>query len=468
MADDEDRPTDSSESGSDGPADGGPSPDDSATETRSDTGSDSDDQSTVEFIKEVLVPRTTPTQQEVDPDTPFDRARLLAENEAVVVAGIAIALLFFPIFLVDGLGVVADLIDISVGGYEGLATLVLVFGIAVVGFNLLLGYVELLSFGHAAFFGSAAYAAALLASSIEITVPGIEMTFTTPGIGSPIAMVLFGALVATLLAVPIGFLSIRRSGVYFAVLTLTFGQMLYFFALAPGAWLTAGDNGFGSGSTSFDVQPLLGTFDLGAHSPIPLATWEYLFVALITVVAVAIAYRIINSPYGLIFKALGQNEQRVKFVGLNVFRYKLMAFVISGVYAGVGGTLFAIHEAYIHPNTALYWITSGDFVIMNILGGVGTLAGPLFGAFLFEYISNVLSGVTLPLIGPIGSLWRLILGGAFVLIVWLFPDGLWGGIRAGLVRIVRAIERAAYDDAGENATVAGETDVEDPSKGGDD
>jgi branched-chain amino acid transport system permease protein len=443
-----------------------PTDDDGSGDRNPDSEADSTG-SVVDLVKEVAVPRSSADQRDFEPETPIDRARQLADNEAVVVAGIGVALFFLPIFLIDGLGVLADLIGISIGGYEGLATLVLAFGIAVVGFNLLLGYVELLSFGHAAFFGSAAYASAILASSIEITVPGIGLTFTTPGIGSPILMVLFGAIVATLLAWPIGFLSIRRSGVYFAVLTLTFGQMLYFFALAPGSWLTAGDNGFGSGSTAFEVQPLLGAIELGTHSPIPAATWMYLFTAVITLLTIAGAYRIINSPYGLIFKALGQNEQRVEFVGLNVFRYKLMAFIISGTYAGVGGTVFALHESYIHPSTALYWITSGDFVIMNVLGGVGTLAGPLIGALLFEYISNVISGISLPVIGSIGSLWRLILGAAFVLIVWVFPDGLWGGIRGGLTRLVHVVERTLYEGGGESTAVS-DADVEDPSKGGDD
>jgi len=407
---------------------------------------------------------------------PIDKIRQHKDDERVVVAGIGIALLFLPLFLVEVLGVVAELIDISIAGYEGLASLVLIFGIAVVGYNILLGYVGLLSFGHAAFFGVAAYAAALLGSEAEILIPGIEATVTMPGIGSPILMVIFGGIMATLLAWPIGFFSIRRSGVYFAVLTLTFGQMLYFFALAPGSWLTNGDNGFGTSDTRFEVEPLLGTFNLELPSFLPAANWIYVFVAIFTLLAIAVAYRIINSPYGLVFEALGENEQRVEFVGFNVFRYKLMAFVISGAFAGVAGALFAIHEAYIHPSTTLYWITSGDFVIMNVVGGVGTLVGPLFGALVFEYISNVVSGISLPLIGSIGSLWRLVLGATFVIIVWLFPDGLWAGIRAGLIRFVHFVERTAFDASGTPASEdvnmdepgpGADVDVDDPSPGAD-
>jgi hypothetical protein len=119
-----------------------------------------------------------------------------------------------------------------------------------------------------------------------------------------------------------------------------------------------------------------------------------------------------------------------------------MAFIISGAFAGLGGALFVMHEQYIHPNTALYWIQSGDFVIMTVLGGTGSLIAPVFGAFIFEYISNVISGLTLPVIGQIGSLWRLILGAAFVLIVWTFPRGVYGALvdlKNLLVQFVRVL-----------------------------
>jgi branched-chain amino acid transport system permease protein len=353
----------------------------------------------------------------------MERLTAVKNHEFAVVVASAVFLVFFPFLLVDGLGFVADTIGYSVGGYEGLASLVLIYGIIVVGFNLLLGYTELLSFGHAAFFGTAAYTAGLVSSTAEVSPPFTEASVAMPGIQSPILMLLAGTLIAMLLAWPIGFLSIRRSGVYFAVLTLTFGQMLYFFALGPGAGITDGDNGFGD----VNVGPLFGSLELGAELPF-VTTVEYVFVAVLFLLAVAVANRIVNSPYGLIFKALGENEQRVEFVGLNVFRYKLMAFIVSGAFAGLGGALFVMHEQYIHPNTALYWIQSGDFVIMTVLGGTGSLIAPVFGAFIFEYISNVISGLTLPVIGQIGSLWRLILGAAFVVIVWTAPRGVYGAL----------------------------------------
>ena len=343
----------------------------------------------------------------------------MQESNTMSLVGFTAMLLVFPLLLVNGLGIVGDIVDLRIGGYVGLPDLVLIFGIAVIGFNLLLGYTELLSFGHAAFFGSAAYAAAIFSGVFS----------------SPLAMVAVGTLVAIVISWPIGYVSIRRSGVYFAVLTLTFGQMLYFYALGPGSWLTNGDNGY----SDIEIANLLTVFELDeAVVGIDLLeayTWQYVFVAACAIFALWFGYRIINSPYGLIFKALGENEERVSFVGLDVFRYKHMAFIISAGYAGAAGALFVIHETYIHPTTGLFWITSGDFVIMTVLGGTGSLIGPVFGALIFEYVANVISGVSLPVIGSIGSLWRIVLGAVFVAVVWLFPQGVWGAVWGGVKRL---------------------------------
>jgi len=350
------------------------------------------------------------------------RQERLTENDTVLIVANAIALLSLPIVLVEGLQIVGEVIGIAVGGYVGLPSLILIYGIVVIGYNLLLGYTGLLSFGHAAFFGTGAYVAGI----------------TSQTIGSPVVMLLVGTAVATLIAWPIGWVSIRRTGVYFAVITLTFGQMLYFWALGPGAWLTNGDDGF----SSVETGAILGTFEFDAAvmRGVPILesyTWEYIFVAALAILALWTANRILKSPYGLIFDALGQNQQRVSFVGLDVSRYKLMAFIISAVFAGAGGALFIMHESYLHPNTAYFWIQSGDFVIMTVLGGAGSLVGPIFGAFIFEYVANVISGVSLPVIGAIGSLWRIVLGGVFVVIIWAFPKGIYPGIRSVLLRIKR-------------------------------
>ena len=290
-------------------------------------------------------------------------------------------------------------------GYTQLATLMLIWGIFAIGFDILLGYTGLLSFGHAAFWGGAAYAAGIFSAEVS---------------GQPLLVIVAGTTFAVLLAWVLGFISLRRGGIYFAILTLTFGQMMFYLAASPLAFLTNGENGF----TSVEVEPLLGVIELHSSISGPLAVlvdnWLYLFVGAVTVLAIAAANRILNSPYGVVFRAIRENERRAEFVGLNVWRYKLMAFIISAAFAGVAGSLFAIEGRYV-PLESLYWIESGDIVIMTVLGGVGSLYGPLFGAGLFLYIENIVSGMP-----NLGAFWLLILGVVFVVVVSLFPRGIWG------------------------------------------
>lgn len=343
-----------------------------------------------------------------------DRWDEIKQRESFVAIGALIAVALTPWIMVRA-PITSDIIQ----GYSALPPLIMIYGIVVLGFNLLLGYLKLVSFGHAAFFGGAAYAAGILSNL---------------SYGSPILMVVVGVVAATLLAWVIGFLSIRRGGVYFAVLTLTFGQMMYFWSQGPGAWLTNGSDGY----TAVQTEPLLGMIDI--HGEIAFfGSILYLFIGGLTVLTVIVTYRILNSPYGLILKAIGQNEQRVNFVGLNVWRYKLMAFILSGAFAGLGGALFTIHESYV-PLGSLYWVQSGDFVIMTALGGAGTVVGPVLGAAVFAWTEFVLSGFPL-----LGNFWLLILGLIFATVVWLFSDGLWGLITSIGKRI-----RAAVESGGEN------------------
>jgi len=384
-----------------------------------------------------------------------DRLVAAKDGERFVAVAAFVGVFAMPFFLIDVLGVFDTLIGLSLGGFVGLPTLILSFGIVAVGYNLLLGYTGLLSFGHAALFGSAAYAAGIFSNNV---------------VASPLLAVVAGIVVATLLSWPIGFLSIRRSGVYFAVLTLTFGQMLYFYAFGPGSWLTNGDDGY----TPFDVAggpDLLGFLAMDASittlfrdiTGLTLTltdgldmTVGYVLAALVGVLAIVVAHRIIKSPYGLILKAIGQNEQRVAFVGLNVFRYKLMAFILSGGFAGAGGALYALSKAglTVHPDATLYWVVSGDFVIITAVGGVGSLAGPLIGAVVFEYIRLVVQGITVP--GTefqIGSLWRLLLGVVFVVVVTLFPDGIYGGLSSLGDRLVERFGAATDADTDDRRPV---------------
>jgi branched-chain amino acid transport system permease protein len=327
-------------------------------------------------------------------------------NEVRVVAGAAVLLALFP-FVFARMPVVSDLLQ----GYQSLATLILIWGIFALGFDLLLGYTGLLSFGHAAFWGGAAYAAGIFSQNVS---------------GSPVLMVAAGTAFAVLLAWALGFLSLRRGGIYFAILTLAFAQMLFYMSSSPLAFLTGGENGF----TGVETGELFGMFPLEGELPLVLetllGTWLYLFVAVITLLCVALAYRILNSPYGMVFRAIRENEQRAEFVGLNVWRYRLMSFILSGLFAGIAGSLFTIHGSYV-PLSSFYWTTSGEVVIMTVLGGTGSLFGPVVGAGVYLYVENIVSGGhPVEFIAPF---WHLILGLVFVIVIWTFPRGIWGFFR---------------------------------------
>jgi branched-chain amino acid transport system permease protein len=321
-------------------------------------------------------------------------------NELRVMAAAAVVLGLFP-YVFSRMPVVSGVIQ----GYQGLATLILIWGIFALGFDLLLGYTGLLSFGHAAFWGSAAYTAGVFSQHVS---------------GSPILMVLAGTTFAVLLAWLLGFLSLRRGGIYFAILTLAFAQMMFYLSSSPLAFITGGENGL----TGIETGEFLGIIALESELPsvlgLLLGTWMYAFVAAFTLFCLALGYRILNSPYGMVFRAIRENEQRAEFVGLNVWRYKLMSFILSGLFAGIAGSLYTIDGSYV-PLSSLYWTESGEVVIMTVLGGTGSLFGPIVGAGIYLYVENIVSGFE-----TIGPFWHLILGVVFVVTIWVFPRGVWG------------------------------------------
>ena len=149
----------------------------------------------------------------------------------------------------------------------------------------------------------------------------------------------------------------------------------------------------------------------------------YVLVGLMTVLAVVVGNRVLNSPYGIVLRAVRENEQRAEFVGLNVWRYKLMAFIISGAFAGVAGSLYVIQRSFVPIENTLNWTVSGEIVIMTVLGGVGSLFGPLLGAGLYMYVANIVSGMP-----TIGDFWHMILGLVFIAVVVLAPNGIWGRV----------------------------------------
>jgi branched-chain amino acid transport system permease protein len=270
-----------------------------------------------------------------------------------------------------------------------LATEMLIFAIFALGFDILFGYTGLLSFGHAIFFGLGAYAT------------GIVLVRVIPSLFVALAV---GIALSLVISYVVAFLSIQKRGIYFVMITLAFCQMFYFIGFK---WtsLTGGDNGLhGVPRTSF------GPVDL--NSEITL----YFYVLILFLLSVFIAYRIVNSPFGRVLKALKDNEDRARSVGYDTTTFKTAAFVISALFGSLAGGLYAVHSNFV-PIDTLSINTSGDVVIMALLGGIGTLYGPVLGAMLVVYLKNLLSNW-------LGN-WHLVLGGIFILSVLTVRQGIF-------------------------------------------
>jgi branched-chain amino acid transport system permease protein len=261
-------------------------------------------------------------------------------------------------------------------------------------FNLLLGYAGLLSFGHAAFLGSAAYAAGVV----------------TRDLGLPTELgLLAGTATATLLGFVFGALAIRRSGIYFAMITLGFAQLVYFLAVQL-RW-TGGEDGF----QGIPRGRLLGLVDLDRSYAM------YYFTYAIFLAGFWLIHRTIDSPFGHVLRAIRENEPRAVSLGYDVARYKLLAFVISAGLSGLAGALRALVNQFAAlPD--LHWHTSGAVVLMTLLGGLGTVMGPSVGALLVATLENYLASL--------GSWVTVITGTVFVLAVLLFRRGIVGEVRA--------------------------------------
>lgn len=242
-----------------------------------------------------------------------------------------------------------------------------IFGLLVLSLNLLIGTSGLVSFGHAAFFGSGAYAFGLLMQSGGWSVP---------------AAILASLAGSALLALVIGALCVRLSEIYFAFLTLAF-QMLIHSMIISWVSLTGGDQGLMGGVPK---PPFLG---------IELARPQHLalFAAACLAVSAVLLRQVIRSPFGAALRMLRDNPQRAAFLGLSVFRYRLGAFVIAGTFAGLSGVLMSLYVSGAFP-TFLYWTTSGEALFMIMLGGIGTFLGPLVGAAAFLFISDRITGFT--------------------------------------------------------------------------
>ena len=273
----------------------------------------------------------------------------------------------------------------------------LCFAIFAVAFNLLLGFTGLLSFGHAAYLGAAAYFTGWL----------VKQAGFSPELG-----VLAGALGAGAIGLVVGLIAIRRQGIYFAMITLALAQMVFFFCLQ--AKFTGGEDGI----QSVPRGRLFGLFDLGN----PYAMYAVVWV--IFLVGFAIVYRAVHSPFGQVLKAIRENEARATSLGYDTDRFKHLAFVLSATLAGLAGATKSI-VFQLASLTDVHWSMSGEVVLMTLLGGMGTVFGPVVGATVIVTLQNELAD-------KVGSLVTVIMGAIFVICVLAFRRGVVGEIAAWL------------------------------------
>ncbi|EYD71382.1 branched-chain amino acid ABC transporter permease [Limimaricola hongkongensis] len=347
-------------------------------------------------------------------------------------------------------------------GYPDLMQRFVIFGIFAIGFNILFGLTGYLSFGHAAFLGIGSYSAVWMFKLLSMNV---------------IPAIILSIVMAGLFALVIGFVSLRRSGIYFSILTLAFAQMSYNLAYSVLTPVTNGETGLqltlsdprildGASTGGLPVTSLFGA-EMRDTTTLFVGPWSwdfsvgYYFSAALMLVAFYLSVRIFRSPFGMMLRAVKSNQQRMNYTGLNTRPYTLAAFVISGMYAGLAGGLLAAMDPLAGADR-MQWTASGEVVLMTILGGAGTLIGPVLGAGFIKYFENIFSkindgilhqwfafmpdgleNVMVAVIHPfIGKGWHLTLGIMFMLVVIFLPGGLVEGAqRTG--RLFRRRDRNA-------------------------
>lgn len=361
---------------------------------------------------------------------------IMSRNDLLLFLGFAIVVLAMPIWLMP-----------FGAAYPDLLQRFMIFGIFAVGFNILFGLTGYLSFGHAAFFGVGSYAAVWSFKLLSL---------------DAIPAMIFAMVVSGVFALAIGFVSLRRSGIYFSILTLAFAQMSYNLAYSVLTPITNGETGLqltisdpryldaaiGSVTAGQPVPTLLGQ-SLGGFA-------GFYFCAGFLILSFFLAQRITNSPFGMMLKGIKSNQTRMNYTGFNTKPYTLAAFVISGMYAGLAGALLAVTDPLAGAER-MQWTASGEVVLMTILGGAGTLVGPVIGAWLIKYFENIFSAINETILARfwdflpdgvdhafvlisskfVGEGWFLTLGLVFVLIVVFLPGGIMEGVR----RIAHAVRR---------------------------
>ena len=373
-------------------------------------------------------------------------------NDRILMLVVTLAVLLAP-FLLQPFAEGTALAQFN-AGYPDLLQRIVIFSIFAIGFNILFGLTGYLSFGHAAFLGVGSYSAVWMFKLLSMNViPGILL-----------AMVMSG-----LLALLIGWISLRRSGIYFSILTLAFAQMSYNLAYSVLTQFTNGETGLqirlsdprvldgaATGGTlpSPNILPpsLVNGFEMRDTYQLQLGDWLFQFntgyylAAIVMILAFYLSLRIFRSPFGLMLRAVKTNQTRLNYTGVNTRPYTLAAFVISGMYAGLAGGLLASMDPLAGAER-MQWTVGGEVVLMTILGGAGTLIGPVLGAGFIKYFENIFSKINdtvlhhwfgfmpaslqdfvVALVHPfVGKGWQLTLGLIFMAVVIFLPGGLVEG-----------------------------------------
>lgn len=347
-------------------------------------------------------------------------------KDLLLLTGFAVVVLTMPYWL-----------EVLGASYPDLMQKIAIFGIFAIGFNILFGLTGYLSFGHAAFLGVGSYTAVWSFKLLTMNV--------IPGI-------IFAVIVSAVFAALIGYVSLRRSGIYFSILTLAFAQMSYNMAYSVLTPITNGETGLQIRLNDPRIlDPVNETGGLPSTEFFGLSMIGiegFYFCAVVLIIMFYISQRIFHSPFGMKLRAIKSNQTRMRYTGFNTRPYLLTAFVISGMYAGLAGALLAVTDPLAGAER-MQWTASGEVVLMTILGGVGTLVGPVIGAAVIKYFENILSTFNdqvlhdifsfLPgffedaavfIVGPfVGEGWHLTLGALFMVIVIFLPGGIMEGMR---------------------------------------
>ena len=308
----------------------------------------------------------------------------------------------------------------SLGFAPNTVNRILVWGLFGIGFDILFGYTGLLSFGQSAFYGTGGFVAAWL--------------LTRAGFPNVFLALIIGMVTAAVVGYLVGLIALRRTGIYFAMITVAIAQIFYFVEFNPLAEFTGGENGLPGVPTP--------SFNLGFTTLHFTTGWSlYQFLALCYFVGIVIALRIVRSPVGAVLSAIRDNPLRAQAVGHNIQSYKMTAFVIAAAYAGFAGGLLGVLQAFMPPD-AFMFETSGQLVMQTAIGGLGTLFGPLLGAAVWLFLQDFLQSAL-----GLGAAWKLVLGTVFVLLVTFLRRGIIGGLK-DLYELVTRRNK----DAGEPST----------------